>query len=37
MKYALEMGSGARINKDWFRHSKLIGEIHRHTNSMEIA
>jgi hypothetical protein len=39
MKYAVEISSVAMIyiplHKDWFRHSKLMGGIHRHTDSME--
>jgi hypothetical protein len=23
MKYAVEVGSGAKFHKDWFRHSKV--------------
>jgi hypothetical protein len=26
MKYFLEMGSGAKFHKDWFRHSKVEEE-----------
>jgi hypothetical protein len=33
MKYTVEMGSGAMI-KDWFRHSKVVGGIHRHTDNI---
>jgi hypothetical protein len=25
MKYAIEMGSGAKFHKNWFRHSKYDG------------
>jgi hypothetical protein len=24
MRHAVEMGSGSKFNKDWFRHSKAI-------------
>jgi hypothetical protein len=27
-----EMGSGAMFHKDWFRHSNLIGRIHKQTH-----
>jgi hypothetical protein len=42
MKYAVEMGSGAMIYIPSFMKTgsgtqKLIGGIHRHTDSMEIA
>jgi hypothetical protein len=42
MKYSVEMGSGAMIYIPSFLKigsgiQKLIGEIHRHTDSMEIA
>jgi hypothetical protein len=40
MKYVAEMGSGAiilhtKFHKDWFRHLKVNGGVHRH--SIEIA
>jgi hypothetical protein len=42
MKYTVEMGSGAAIYKPSFIKTgsgiqKLIGRIHRHKDSMEIA
>jgi hypothetical protein len=42
MKYAVEMGSGAMIDIPGFIKigsgiQQLIGRIHRHTDSMEIA
>jgi hypothetical protein len=42
MKYAVEMGSGAMLYIPSFikigsDSQKLIGEIHRHTDSMEIV
>jgi hypothetical protein len=42
MKYAFEMGSGAMVHIPSFIKidsgiKKIIGEIHRHTDSMEIA
>jgi hypothetical protein len=31
MKYAVEMGSGSKFHKDWFRHSKFNrGETQTH-------
>jgi hypothetical protein len=42
MKYAVEMGSVAMIlhtkfYKDWFRHSKFNGEVHRQTDNVVIT
>jgi hypothetical protein len=42
MKYAVEMGSGAMVYKPTFTKigsdiQKLIGGIHRHTDSMVIS
>jgi hypothetical protein len=43
MKWAVKMLSGAMIcvhtkfHKDWFSYSKLIGDIHRQTDSMVMA
>jgi hypothetical protein len=34
MKYAVEMGSGAKFHEDWFRHSKVGGGINRHTDKI---
>jgi hypothetical protein len=37
MKYAVELASGSKFHKDLFRYSKVDGETHRHTGSIEIA
>jgi hypothetical protein len=40
MKYVIEMGSCAlytKFHKDWFRHSNLIGRVHRHIDGMETS
>jgi hypothetical protein len=37
MKYTVEMGSGTKFHKDWFRHSEAVGMgIRREADGMVI-